>query len=84
MVPSPGIVSRAGCKPILTAMSRLGAASIKIELKDGIITVYHGTDGNVLKQFRANENSWDTIWQGILNAQSIAALTNDVIIDLET
>ena len=65
-------------------MSRLGAASVKIELSDGIITVYHGTDKVILKQFRANENSWNTIWQGILNAQSIAALSDDgVIYDVE-
>jgi hypothetical protein len=64
-------------------MSRLGAASIKIELADGIITVNHGTDGNILKQFRANENSWNLIWQGITNATAIAELSNDVIIDIE-
>jgi hypothetical protein len=64
-------------------MSRLGAAAMKIELSEGIITVYHGTCGTVLKQFRANENSWNLIWQGILNAQSIAAITDDVIIDVE-
>lgn len=65
-------------------MSRIGEASIKIELKDRIITVYHGTDKAILKQFRANENSWNLIWQGILNAQSIAALSDDgVIYDVE-
>lgn len=65
-------------------MSRLGAAAVKIDLSGGIITVYHGTDGNVLKKFRANENSWNLIWQGILNAQSIAALGDDgVIYDVE-
>lgn len=63
-------------------MGRIGAAAVKIDLSDGIITVYHGTDGNILKQFRANENSWNLIWQGIENAQSISALTDGVIYDV--
>lgn len=45
-----------------------GAASIKIELANGIITVYHGTDGDILLQFPAVEGSWDIIWQGIKTA----------------
>ena len=48
-------------------MSRIetekGTASIKIELKDGAITVRHGTDDDVLFTTPAPEGSWDHIWK---------------------
>ena len=50
-------------------MTNLGEASIRIELKRGIITVYHGTAKCVLERFNANNNSWDEIWKGINNAK---------------
>lgn len=62
-------------------MNNLGAASILIELKNNTITVKHGTDGDILKQFPASDNSWDHIWQGINNAQAVAALYNSVQIE---
>jgi hypothetical protein len=42
-----------------------GEASIKIELKNGIITVYHGTDRDILYKKHAKEGDWDKIWNGI-------------------
>ena len=47
----------------------LGAASLKIELRDNTITIYHGTDKYILDQFPANENSWKSIWDGIKKAK---------------
>ena len=58
-------------------MSRLGAASIFIELKDGIITVTHGTDKVTLKEFEANQHSWKKIWQGIELAEINAKASPD-------
>ena len=46
-----------------------GEASIKIELKAGVITVFHGTDGDILTQFMADAESWDAIWEGINKAR---------------
>lgn len=51
-----------------------GEASIFIELKDGDITVYHGTEGQnregrgngkaILKEIKnAKAGSWDKIWK---------------------
>ena len=43
-----------------------GEASIKIDLTDGMITVYHGTDGDVLHQVKnARKGSWDKLWKAI-------------------
>jgi hypothetical protein len=42
-----------------------GEASVKIELSNGIITVIHGTDNVVLKQWTANSGDWDRIWNTI-------------------
>lgn len=42
-----------------------GAASILIELSDGMITVTHGTDDVVLKQWMANTGDWDALWATI-------------------
>jgi len=47
-----------------------GSASITIELKNEVITVYHNEDGSVLKTFEAYEGSWDRIWKGIDTAES--------------
>jgi hypothetical protein len=57
----------------------LGAASIRVELANNVITVYHGTDGDILKQFPATAESWDIIWQGINDAKLISDYDNDVI-----
>ena len=38
-----------------------GEASLKIELKNNIIYVYHGTDGALLIKRRATSESWDSI-----------------------
>jgi len=40
-----------------------GTASIMIELKDGAITVRHGTYDDVLFTTPASEGSWDCIWK---------------------
>ena len=55
-----------------------GEASIFIELKDGDITVYHGTEGKniegrgngkaILKEIKnAKAGSWDKIWGTLLS-----------------
>ena len=44
-----------------------GAASIKIDLADGRIKVYHGTDKVLLWEGWAPEGKWDKIWNVIRN-----------------
>ena len=48
-----------------------GSASIHIDLRGAMITVYHGTDKSVLENFTAYEGAWDEIWKGINNAKQI-------------
>ena len=43
----------------------LGEASVLVELKDGILSVYHGTDKVKLFEKTATENSWDKLWEAI-------------------
>lgn len=42
-----------------------GAASIKVDLSDGVITVTHGTDSAVLAQWVARNGDWDRLWNTI-------------------
>lgn len=42
-----------------------GAASVRIELSKGVITVYHGTDGVKLVEWTANEGDWTKLWERI-------------------
>lgn len=42
-----------------------GTASIKIELEDSIIKVFHGTDGVLLFEKEAKAGDWDKIWEAI-------------------
>jgi len=48
-----------------------GAASVTIELDEGIVKVYHD-DGTILSSFIATDRSWDIIWEGILEAKTEA------------
>lgn len=43
-----------------------GAASVKIELSKGIITVWHGTNNVILQQWEANTGDWDKLWATIM------------------
>lgn len=43
-----------------------GAASVHIELSEGNITVFHGTDGVILhKAENVPAGSWDRLWDAI-------------------
>lgn len=42
-----------------------GHASIFIEIKNGVITVTHGTDKVTLAEWVAQGNDWDQLWQTI-------------------
>lgn len=45
-----------------------GSASIRIDLHDGKIIVYHGQDGGVLKTIpEAKAGSWNKIWEVLNN-----------------
>tara|TARA_B100001250_G_scaffold405598_1_gene423333 strand:- start:678 stop:839 length:162 start_codon:yes stop_codon:yes gene_type:complete len=47
-------------------MENLGSASIKIELQNNTITVYHGDDNTILHQAKAtNKKVWERIWESI-------------------
>tara|TARA_Y100000310_G_scaffold329389_1_gene399129 strand:- start:108 stop:296 length:189 start_codon:yes stop_codon:yes gene_type:complete len=39
----------------------LGEASLKVELKDGIVTARRNDDGSILYQGTADDETWDTI-----------------------
>ena len=44
-----------------------GAASIRIELKDGNITIYHGEDGETLHHFQqVAEDAWANMFDSIV------------------
>ena len=47
-----------------------GAASMNIELKDGVITVRHGTDNEVLLTTVATQGSWGSIWEKLRSIKS--------------
>jgi hypothetical protein len=50
-----------------------GAASINIELSNGVITVKHGTSFDaVLAQWTANSGDWDKIWERINELKTLA------------
>lgn len=42
-----------------------GEASILLELKDGIITMYHGTDQRVLHEVEATSGMWEQMFDSI-------------------
>lgn len=42
-----------------------GAAKVNIELKNGTITVTHGTDDVVLEKWVADEGDWKRLWRTI-------------------
>jgi hypothetical protein len=47
-----------------------GAAAIRIDLRGGVITVYHGVGGHKLETFDAYDGAWNMIWDGIRNAKN--------------
>lgn len=50
-----------------------GAASIRIELRAGAITVTHGTDGAILSTWTARAGDWDRLWACINDLKREAA-----------
>lgn len=42
-----------------------GAASMRLDLSDGVITVRHGTDNSVLFSSEVALGTWDEIWETI-------------------
>lgn len=44
---------------------KLGAASIFVELADGVITVRHGTDDVVLHRVEAHEDMWGDMFSAM-------------------
>ena len=49
-----------------------GAASLKIEMSDGNITVIHGTDDVVLHKIEnAKQGSWNKLWETIKSLKSV-------------
>ena len=50
-----------------------GGASIKIELKEGCITVFHGTDQNAVVQHKLDvkKGSWSQIWDTLRNLETV-------------
>lgn len=51
-----------------------GAASVVLELRDGVITVTHGSHpGVVLSQWVARKGDWDRIWETLNRLNEVAA-----------
>lgn len=48
-------------------MLNLGAASIDVQLNDGIITVFHGEDGVVLHEVQAEPGMWEAMFDAMIN-----------------
>ena len=49
-------------------MTNLGSAQINIQLKNGKLTVRHTNEnGEILFQKDAIPQTWDAIWNGIIN-----------------
>lgn len=46
-----------------------GAASVKVELKNSVLTIYHGTSGEVLFQKLAFKGDWAKMWNEFINVQ---------------
>lgn len=42
-----------------------GAASMYMELKDGVITLYFGKSKEVLEEWEAEKGDWSEIWKTI-------------------
>ena len=44
-----------------------GAASIRVELSEGVVTVYHGTDHAVLHRVPVSEGAWSDMFDAMTN-----------------
>ena len=42
-----------------------GAASVRVELSRGVVTVYHGDTGDILAQGKCPLGGWNDIWCAI-------------------
>lgn len=49
-----------------------GAASININLSEGVITVTHAEDGSTLAKWLANEGDWAVLWSTINALKAVA------------
>ena len=46
-----------------------GAASIRVELRDGGVTMFHGEDGSVLHHFpEVAEGTWDKMFDAVFGS----------------
>jgi hypothetical protein len=54
----------------MTEPEETGAASMLIDLSNGVITVTHGTDHVVLRQWTARKGHWDRLWTTISTLES--------------
>lgn len=62
----------------MTEVKERGHASIFIEIKDGIITVTHGTDNVVLQKWEAQGNDWDQLWKTIMQLKNHAEFNQGI------
>lgn len=42
-----------------------GEASVKLELEDGKVKAFHGTDKSLLYESKVKEGYWDNLWEAI-------------------
>ena len=52
-----------------------GHAKIKVEIKNGVLFVYHN-DGTLLHKRNATLQTWEKIWQAIENERAIESIQN--------
>lgn len=55
-----------------------GEASIRVELKDGVVTVYHGTANAVLHQVHVSEGAWTDMFDAMTNTLYAYKMTEEV------
>ena len=62
----------------MSEVKERGAASVLIELKNGVITVTHGTDNVVLQQWTAQGQDWDQLWKTIMQLKNHAEFNEGI------
>lgn len=59
-------------------LTERGAASIIVELSNGVVTVYHGTANVVLHQVPVSEGAWEEMFGAMTNTLYAYKMTEEV------
>jgi hypothetical protein len=61
--------------------NKYGLASLNIQLRNDVITVYH-SDGTILLSWEASGNDWPTIWNTLQKLSDMADLKEKAVNDM--